>query len=225
MSDFSNVLPPNIQQISSLPGSGAEKRKELGQEQFFELMVAQLQNQDPLKPLESNEFLSQVAQFSTVSGIGEMQQSIASLASSLQSGQALQASVLVGSDVLVPGTTATLETGGALKGSVEMTASSSLVRLDIVDAAGQTVRQLDLGPQSAGQVRFSWDGLKGDGSTAVPGVYQVRASALVDGSNQAMGTLIQQRVESVTLDSSPSGLTLNLKDLGPVSMADVREVL
>ena len=224
MADFSGVLPPNIQQITPSAGN-AEARKEIGQDQFFELMVAQLQNQDPLKPLESNDFLSQVAQFSTVSGITEMQKSISELASSMQSGQALQASVLVGSEVLVPGDMAVLETGGALKGSVELQSASSLVKLDVLDPSGQTVRQLELGAQSAGSIRFAWDGLTDDGAPANPGFYQVRASALVDGENQAMGTLVQQKVESVTLNSNPPGLTLNLKDFGSISLADVREVL
>ena len=66
-------------------------------------MVAQLTNQDPLNPLESNEFIAQVAQFSTVNGIKQVQESIGELATSFQSGQALQASTMVGRDVLVPG--------------------------------------------------------------------------------------------------------------------------
>ena len=77
------------------------KDKSLGQDEFLELMMTQLQNQDPLNPAESGEFLSQIAQFGTVNGITELQQSFSTLASSLQSNQALQASTMVGRSVLV----------------------------------------------------------------------------------------------------------------------------
>ena len=72
MADIPDFLPPNLQGLALGPQVPESDRKVLGQEQFFELMVAQLQNQDPLKPLESNEFLSQVAQFSAVSGIEDI---------------------------------------------------------------------------------------------------------------------------------------------------------
>ena len=188
-------------------------------------MVAQLQNQDPLKPLESNEFLSQVAQFSAVSGIEDMRSSMAELAASMQSNQALQASMLVGREVLVPGNVATLLPGESYAGVVDLGVSSPQVNLDVFDSAGQLVRQISLGAHEAGPVRFSWDGLTETGQAAPAGIYSVRANAVVDGQNEAMGTFIQTRVDSVTLGSQPGGLILNLKDIGPVSFNDVRELL
>ncbi|MCH9672510.1 MAG: hypothetical protein K0U93_13805 [Gammaproteobacteria bacterium] len=78
--------------------------KELGQEEFLDLLVAQLQYQDPIKPLENAEFVSQVAQFSSVSGLSEIQKSLGDLVGAFQSNQALQASTLVGREVLLPST-------------------------------------------------------------------------------------------------------------------------
>ena len=225
MADIPQFLPPNLQGLAIGAQVPATDRNKLGQEQFFELMVAQLQNQDPLKPLESNEFLSQVAQFSAVSGIEDMRSSMAELAASMQSNQALQASMLVGREVLVPGNVATLIPGESYSGVVDLGVSSPQVNLDVFDSAGQLVRQISLGAHEAGPVRFSWDGLTDSGQAAPAGIYSVRANAMVDGQNEAMGTFIQTRVDSVTLGSQPSGLILNLKDIGPVSFNDVRELL
>ncbi len=226
MADFPNLLPPNLQGLGlSAPEQAEDDRQRLGQDEFFELMVAQLRNQDPVNPLESNEFLSQVAQFSTVSGIQEMQQSIAELASSLQSGQALQASMLVGRDVLVPGSVGAFSPGGTLAGAVDLPGATGALELSIFDPAGQLVRHLELGAQPPGVVRFAWDGLTDDGAVAPAGNYVVQAGASIDGSPQAMATLVESRVESVTLSSNPSGLTLNLKGIGPVNLNNVRELL
>ena len=160
-----------------------------------------------------------------MSGIEDMRSSMADLASSMQSNQALQASMLVGREVLVPGNIASLIPGEAYEGVVDLGVSSPQVTLDVFDAAGQHIRQIELGAHAAGPVRFSWDGLNDAGQAAPAGIYSVRANAVIDGQNEAVGTLIRSRVDSVTLGAHPAGLTLNLKDLGPVSFNDIRELL
>ena len=125
MTDFSDFLPPGISNLGiSSAEPKNEDRQELGQDQFFDLMVAQLTNQDPLNPLESNEFIAQVAQFSTVNGIKQVQESIGELATSFQSGQALQASTMVGRDVLVPGQRGVLHPGAMLSGAVDVASAT-----------------------------------------------------------------------------------------------------
>lgn len=109
---------------------------QLLQEDFLKLMVAQLKNQDPMKPMESGEFLGDIAQFGTVSGIQDLQESFASLNSSVQSSQALQAAALVDRQVLVPMSRGQLESGGAISGAVELPASTSQLTLGVYDSAG-----------------------------------------------------------------------------------------
>jgi flagellar basal-body rod modification protein FlgD len=197
-------------------------RQSLGQEDFLRLMTAQLQNQDPFKPMENGEFLGQMAQFSTVSGIQELQTSFATLASSLSANQTLQAATLVGRSVLVPSSSGWLSEGEELRGAA-FAPSSGQVMVDIVDASGQTVRSLDLGTQPAGLASFSWDGLDDGGEAAAEGAYTLRAR-LVQGSSQtALETLAAGRVQSVGL--SRDGLTLDLLGLGPASLGDVLQIL
>lgn len=195
----------------------------LGQQEFLKLMTTQLRNQDPLKPLESSEFLGQIAQFSTVSGIQDLQASFSQLANSLQANQTLQAAALIGRNVLVPSAIGALAAGGSLNGVVGLPASTTQLNVSIYDSNGQLVRRLDLGAQQGGVVQFSWDGLRDDGQAASPGRYAVKAEALLDGKSTALGTLVQARVESVALGTE--GLVINLTGLGTVTLADIEQIL
>lgn len=199
-------------------------RDKLGQDDFLKLMITQLQNQDPFKPLENGEFLGQIAQFGTVSGIEDLQKSFKSLASSLVSNQALQASELVGRQVLAQSSTGEWVPGGTLDGAVELSASVADMTVSIVDASGQVVRRIALGTQPAGLARFSWDGLRDDGSFAPAGRYRVKAEVNYGGTQYAVDTLIAAPVESVTLGAS-GGLSLNLSGIGTVGFADVRRIM
>jgi flagellar basal-body rod modification protein FlgD len=200
-------------------------RNELGQEEFFELMVAQLKNQDPLKPLESNEFLGQVAQFTTVNGIQKLQSSFAGLAASLGSAQALQASTLVGGEVLIAGGTAWLDPSGGVGGVVALPESSRAVTVTVTDSNGRLVDQIALGEQAAGEVPFEWDGTDADGQRVASGVYRITATTVTAEGTVGVETLTTARVESVTLGRAGSPMQLNLAGLGPVSLDQVRQIL
>lgn len=197
-------------------------RTELGQDAFLKLMTTQMQHQDPFKPMESGEFLGQIAQFSTVSGIQGMQESLAGLSTALTSNQTLQAAGLVGHGVMVPGKEAYLFSEGGLAGTVDMSSSGAVV-VEITDGGGQVVRRLDLGMQPAGDASFAWDGMDESGNRLAEGVYGVRANVQSGGATQAASTQVLGMVSSVSLGSA--GLSLNLYGMDPVALADVREIL
>ncbi|HKY93579.1 MAG TPA: flagellar hook assembly protein FlgD [Nevskiaceae bacterium] len=200
----------------------SNKRTELGQEAFLKLMTTQMQNQDPFKPLESGEFLGQIAQFSTVSGIQSMNESLAGLTASLTSNQTLQAASLVGHGVLVPAESGYLFEEGGLAGTAELPASGA-VAVEITDASGQVVRRIDLGQQAAGTTEFAWDGLDESGTRMPEGVYGVRAALDNGGTPVALDTNVIGLVSSVSLGAS--GITLNLPGMDPVSLSQVREIV
>lgn len=202
----------------------SESRERLGQEDFLELMVAQLRNQDPMKPMENGDFLGQIAQFGTVSGIGDLQKSFTELSDSLVSNQALQASNLVGRSVLAPTGTAVLEEGGSVRGVVDLPNSSPAVSLKIYDATGQQVRNLSLGSQASGPVAFQWDSIKDDGEFAPLGSYFISAEAEFGGQVEAVETLVQNRVNAVTLGQS-GGLVLDLEGIGPLDFSEIRQIM
>lgn len=201
-----------------------EGNNELGQDQFLELMTAQIRNQDPFKPLENGEFLSQIAQFSTVTGIQDLQDSFSTFAGSLSSNQALQASALVGRSVLVNSDAAVLSPGGNVEGAVGVPDDSSEVNVEFFNAAGEVIKKLSLGPQSQGVIQFNWDGFADSGAPAPSGTYRIVANASINGETLALETLVKDNVESVILGRSGEGTILNLSSLGPTDFNRVEEI-
>lgn len=202
----------------------AEEKKDqgtLGLEQFLSIMTTQLTHQDPLEPMDNGEFLGQMAQFGTVTGIENLNTSFSSFSDSITNGQALQAGSLVGRSVLAPANTGYLEAGSTLRGRVDLPSSASSVELSITDQYGQLVRSMNLGAHSAGQLEFAWDGIGDSGDYAQPGNYNVAVTAVRGFTNELLQTQLYNRVDSVTMGSGANGLTLNLAGSGQMPFSRV----
>jgi len=136
-----------------------EKSNELGKNEFMELLVAQLNNQNPLEPQDNTEFIAQLAQFSTVESLENLNTTATDMQSELRSGQALQASAMVGRQVVVPGHEyGFLQTGDLIAGYAELPATTSNLSLQIKSSGGATLETIPLGSHSAGPVTLRWDG-------------------------------------------------------------------
>jgi len=196
---------------------------QFGQDQFLTLMLAQLRNQDPLKPLEPSEFLGQLAQFSTVTGIQDMKGSVGELAGSLRSSQVLEGATLVGRSVLAAGTGARLDASGAVVGAVDVPDGVSSIDVTVRDASGSIVRQFAVEPQ-VGLTPIRWDGLESSGDRAASGAYRLDAVGRIGGRGESLEMLIQQRVDSVTIDPAGGEMMLNTAS-GSLVLADVRRVM
>ena len=196
--------------------------QQLGQTDFLNLMLTQLKNQDPLKPMESSEFLGQLAQFSTVSGIGNLQTSFASLASSLTSNQGLQAASLVGRSALAASSSMTIGAGQSVDGAVDLPSDTGGVLIQVSDAYGQPVRTIQLGAQQSGLASFTWDGRDSNGAPVPAGDYSFSAAFQSGSTSQAADTLLSSPVDSVLLDSS--GFKVELRGIGQLPFSAVREI-
>ena len=197
---------------------------QLQQEQFLEIMIAQLRAQDPTSPQDSNQFLGQLAQFGTVEGIGELNTNFELMSTALSANQALQAAELVDREVMVPGSRGYLGVEGALRGGAELSSDSQSVIVRIVNEAGEVVRRLDLKDQSAGLVEFEWDGLSETGERAPEGQYRVEVEALRNGEPVALPTLISARVQSVTFGTGAGVTLVELEGIGSHALNDVRQI-
>ena len=205
--------------------SGAAKAKnKLDQSSFLQLMIAQFRNQDPTKPQDPAQFLGQLAQFSTISGIQDMQGSIGALSESLRSSNVLSGAILVGHSILAPHETATRGAAEAVTGSIDVPAGTTNVQVTVKDAAGQLVRTFDV-KASEGLSEFSWDGVTDRGEVAAAGTYTFAAQARVLGKNESVPVLLNTKVDSVTIDPSTNALVLNTRGLGAIAMSDVRRVM
>ncbi|MFQ3230603.1 flagellar hook assembly protein FlgD [Reinekea sp.] len=217
---------------------------ELGKSEFLELMIAQLNNQNPLEPQDNGQFIAELAQFSTVEGIQNMSAGFEDLAVSYKSSQALQASALVGGAVTVDGnTSSSLRHGELVFGMADIPAATDGLTLQITNDTGQIIESVALGYQPNGELSFKWDGanLEVNGKIAdvdydkfetdengniIPhaaGDYKFQISGNVLGQNQVFDTSMSQRVDSVTIKDN-NNIQLNLAGGGTATMAQVKQI-
>jgi flagellar basal-body rod modification protein FlgD len=220
---ISDIINGTQASSGNTQSSAVAKKDQLGQGQFLELMIAQLKNQDPFKAMDPSQFLGQLAQFGTVTGIQDMQGAFATLSDSLRASQVLDGSTMVGREVLLAADVAQLGEQGSVNGAVEVPAGANAVELSVRDASGQLVRRMSLST-AEGLNDFSWDGIADNGVRVAPGKYTLEAVASVAGKNSSLQTLLSDRVNSVTIDSN-HGLTLNTRGLGAHPLSDVRRVM
>lgn len=208
-----------------LASSTNKAKKELGQEDFLALMIQQLKNQDPLKPMENGEFIGQMAQFSTVSGIADMSKSIAGLSDAFKSGQALQAASMVGRTVLTEASAAAYSGSTPIRGAVELPHATSAGVVKVYTAAGELIRELPLGSQQAGLSNFSWDGTMSNGQPAPAGRYKFTAAITNPSGDTALTTYLASKVESVTLAGDGSGSQIRTDGGATLRLSQVKAVM
>lgn len=193
----------------------------LDQSDFLALMTAQLKNQDPFNPVDNTQMVAQMAQFSSVAGISQMNSTLSGIATKLGGSSAADAMSYVGKTVLVPGTTAYPRSDGSLDGAVELDKDATQVTVSIADANGGTVRQLQLGATKAGSAEWSWDGKDEDGNAVTNGPFTVSVAAANANTDITSRSLVWAPVQSVSLPSSGTP-TLKVVGVGDVKPADVR---
>ena len=199
------------------------------QQTFLQLLVTQLQNQDPTNPMDSSQMTAQLAQINTVTGISQLNTTLSSLASQLSAGQNAQASLLIGQNVLVAapstGATTTVASGASTGFGVSLSSAVSDVKVTIKNASGAIVNTLDLGAQQAGTVPVSWKPTDASGNTLPDGTYTISAAGTsTTGATASVTTLSGAQVQSVVQQSDGStGLLLN--NGSTVGMSSVSAIL
>jgi len=221
VASVTQAIPENLRSFESTQNSEVKRTSVLGQEDFLKLLTAQLQYQDPMKPMENGEFMGQMAQFSTVSGITEMGESIDSLVNIYQGQQMSNSAAMIGKQALVDGNWAQLK-GGELGGAIDLTTAANDVRIDIKSDTGEVMASLGLGSQLAGTKEFTWDGVMEDGTQAPEGSYYLSATAIKDGVTSVPPMQVYGTVNSIQLKGGE--VTLNVSGQGNVSFNNVKRI-
>ena len=198
------------------------------QDRFLTLLVTQLQNQDPLNPMDNAQITSQVAQLSTVTGINQLNDTLLALSGQLDVSQSMQAAGLIGKEILVPGAKISVGTGEngtqVTSFGMELLSDAAKVKVNIMDNAGRVVRSMEIDHVSAGVHSLGWDGLDDVGATVPDGAYSVQLSAFnAQEAPVAVGSLTSGRVSSVA--SSNNGVKLDLGLAGSFLLSDVRKIM
>lgn len=210
--------------------SSSRNISDMGSDDFLELMIAQMKHQDPTKPMDQMAFMSQLAEFSSLSGIQELNGSFGELSTNLTGAQAVQASSLVGRSVAMDSQTASLTPVGRndadeivnlLSATVDMCAGSDGGVFEVRDEAGQLVFSGQL-PAGSGNIPVVWDGEASDGSRLPAGDYNISARVERGGDLRDARVYGHDTVISVAIGSG-NQVTLNLASGRSVDVSDVKE--
>ena len=192
------------------------------QDKFLKLLVTQMQNQDPLNPMDNAQVTSQMAQLSTVSGIDKLNVTLQALSASMAAAQSVSSTSMIGHGVLVPGSAIKLVNSQAL-GGVELKQPADTVTVTIQGAAGNIVRTLQLGAQQAGILPFAWDGLDDAGVPVADGSYKFTVTSMLSGEQSDPLALAFGVVNSVT--PGAQGAMLDVGQLGSYTLSSVKQIM
>jgi len=191
------------------------------QDRFLSVLMAQLQNQDPMNPMDNAEMTSQLAQISTVQGITTLNSTMDTMAAAFSSGQMVQAANLIGHQVMAEGKTLTLSGGQAI-GGINLASAADAVTVKVFDSTGTQVDTLELGNTSAGMSNFSWDGTDANGNALAEGAYTFTVAASKEGSEVKATQYALSQVASVV--SGTSGLQVQLLTGASVTLSQIQTV-
>ncbi len=210
----------------------------LTQADFFALLTQQLAYQDPTKPVENDQMIAQMTNFTMADGIGSLNQNFKAFAESMTSNQALQASSLVGRSVLTPSKEIVFTGETLSRGTIELDKPATMMKVRIENDKGELVQTFSVENPKVGKNDFIWDGtyLESGSSSAAEidgelservkaGVYKVKVDVnYTDGTNASLPVNVYTPVGSVSLNGKGGSIMLNLLGLGPVKLSDVLEV-
>lgn len=210
--------------LASLGASGSKSSSSADQiqDRFLKLLTTQLRNQDPLNPLDNAQMTSQLAQINTISGIEKLNSTVGKMLDIYNAGQGMQAAGLIGKYVLVPGSNLTLQ-GGKSAGGVQLKEAADQVTVSVLDSAGNVVQTQKLGAHEAGNLAFTWDGKKADGTQLPDGNYKFSVTATRGDKKVEASTLTLGMVNAVT--RSNGSFLLDLGQAGQVGFEDVQQII
>ncbi|MDF3834360.1 flagellar hook assembly protein FlgD [Cupriavidus basilensis] len=206
---------------STLQGSSASA-SDL-QNNFLTMLVTQMNNQDPLNPMDNSQLTSQLAQISQVSAMQTMNTTLTSLLSQVSAGRAMGSASLIGRTVMVPGSSVSVASGTATKIGVDLPSAADSVTVSVLDSSGKTVRTINLNGKSAGVQDVVWDGKNDAGSTVADGTYSFKVAATANGTDVKPVALVYGAVQSISGDST--GVLVGLANGTTANVNDVRRIL
>lgn len=223
MENVTNSITEDLYWGDKKPVGKDQGDGKLGQEDFFRLLTQQMSMQDPTKPMDNDQMIAQMTNFTMAEGISDLSNEFKQFAANMTSNQALQASSMVGQKVLIPSDVSYFNGTRPVDGIVSLPQSGDNVQIRIKNEAGEIVHTIDMGTLPQGQHNFSWDGTLADGSKAPSGDYVIEATGSLGTQTEALPALTYGFVESVSMGGK-GGIVLNLESIGRVDLRDVIQI-
>jgi flagellar basal-body rod modification protein FlgD len=177
--------------------------KTVTQDEFLKLLIAQLQNQDPLQPMDNQEFAAQLATFNSLGQLIDINQKLGTLQNAQASANQFSATAMIGKDITTESNSLNLPADGSAKVAYQLGGNAARVTVNVYNGAGELVRQVDAGAQSAGERNIEWNGKDNAGRRLTSGQYHFEINALdVNGRKVAATGRLQGVVTGVKLNGS-----------------------
>jgi len=206
----SPLATPALSSTSSAAITSAAQTKD----SFMQLLVAQIKNQDPTKPMTSSDMTAQMSNLNMVDGINQLNSTLTGMAGSTKSSEAVQAASLIGHSVLVPGNTMQLTNGTAQMG-LQLGQAADAVQVNILDSSGKVISTQDIGAQTAGLQNLTWDGTTNTGAPASNPPYSFTVTATQAGASIPDSAITPLAVATVNNIAMAGGVTsLNVSSAG-----------
>ena len=196
----------------------------MGQQDFLKLFTTQLQNQNPLDPTKNEAFVAQLAQFSQLEATTNMATQLTSFVSSQSGDRMLAGASLIGKKVAVEGVPATLAGGQPVQGVIALPNGASGMKLEVMDARGNVVRDQIIGAQPPGDVTLTWDGRDGAGAVVADGSYTFKATVTAGGVTSQIPVKTLATVRSVSQDNPARELMVLVDGGRSVKMSSLQRI-
>ena len=215
---ISAVEPNTALSASSGKTSTALSDANASQDRFLKLLVAQLNNQDPMNPMDNAQMTSQMAQINTVSGITQLNETMKSMVSQFSAMQTMQGATMIGHDVLLSGNTLTVNAGAA-KGAFDLAGVADKVNVEISTPGGQTIDTIEMGSLGIGRHSFEWDASK------YPGTTSPKFTIVATNGGQKVSSTALARDTVVSVGTNGTEMSMQLKGRAAVAYSAIQAIL
>jgi flagellar basal-body rod modification protein FlgD len=220
----SSSLLKNVTRYEDARDAAKKTSEDMGKQDFLTLFTAQLQNQNPLEPVKNEAFVAQLAQFSQLEALTNMQTSLDTFVTSMSGERMLNSASLIGKKVAVSDALTPLLQGGKVDASIDLPEGAAGVQINVHDAKGNLVKEIVAGPQLPGNMAVQWDGTNHVGQAAAQGLYRLSAQAVVNGKTASVPVNTLATVRSIVTNPSDGSVSVEVDGGKTLLLSDVKRV-
>ena len=220
----SSSLLKNVTRYEDVKDAAKKTSEDMGKQDFLTLFTAQLQNQNPLEPVKNEAFVAQLAQFSQLEALTNMQTSLDTFVTSMSGERMLNSASLIGKKVAITDAATPLSQGGTIDASLHLPEGAAGVQINVHDAKGKLVREIVAGAQLPGNMAVQWDGKNSTGQTAAPGLYSLSAQAVINGKTATVPVSTLATVKSIATNPADGSVSVEVEGGKTLLLSDVKRV-